>query len=63
MLSLGNKLFYCDAKDCLSKNKLIRSLLDMKSEHGHHVPKMETLDSLREVIVKDDHPLYGLAQH
>ena len=54
-------IYYCDAKDCKSKDKLIKTLKDNKIVHGHHLPKMETLDHLRESLLKEDHPLKSIS--
>lgn len=53
--------YYCESPDCKSKNKIIKTLEQNISEHGHHLAKYKTFDELRMELQEDDHPL-GEAQ-
>ena len=52
-------MFYCAAKDCNSKNKLIRTIGDITKEHGNHVPKIETFENLRQTLLEEDFLIFG----
>ena len=62
MWNPNSGIYYCDAKDCKSKNKLIKTTDDIKNDHSDHFQKMEKLDYLREILIKEDHPLKGISK-